>query len=697
MKIYRLFAATFIAVLLGSSVSTGIQAAEPGALMQAVLAGDAIQVRAALAAGDSPTAIDPSVNHSALYVAVIEGGPRDTAVLDLLLERKPDLEAEDTQSGLTPLMAAMVVTQTGPFAVIERAKTTALVERLLKAGANPNRTAKSGDTPLLVAVGMNNLEAVKLLLAGGADPAQRSAGKASALQLARAPGRSPEMLDALRTATPVVLSARSAGTEAVPAEDLETAPVPEKSSLSGWFIGGAAVAAAGVIAALVANQKKKNAPPVGPGTQPPLAVAPQPVPLPTPQPLPQPLPQPVPQPQPLPPGSGGQFPPFIPTPIPSGSPAPQVQIVQASFFPPVPQFGQVYAVRVSLKNLTNTNYDGTLTIVSNRGKTMFPTMNMALAPQQQIDVESPGLLFDGKDMTLGLTATGLVSQRYNGISYTVYSSRGTLALPPLPQPVPPPPAPGDPTVRLKTVMQAVVLQSGQVVSTFNSTSVQFPQGKEGQNYVVKVALQNSSVYVLGAALWGLLEGDRLIYAERLNIGPNGSAALTTPPIVHDGNARTFTLFAVGSGIPGDVHGASVRTAPDVFLQNLQIVPSGAPIGPVQPNNRPLFTQTVDTCLQVNMQSSDSCPAPWYFGMQVANKCNDRRLIETCSLRDGWGHCTTNLLLPNTTVNTPSCGQPGANGYRIRSAAPVLTNGVVGYPLPPMLYGPSMESRAGWPR
>lgn len=277
------FAAALAALLLGWAVSAAAQLAEPGALAQAVLAGDPADVRAALAAGASPSAVDPVIGHSALHLAVAEGGPRDAAILGLLLARKPDLDAEDTQAMATPLMTALVVTQQGPFASIERSKATVLVDRLLKAGANPNRAASGGDSPLLVAVGMNNLEAVKLLLARGANPAARNGGKASALQLARSSGRSAEMLEALRAAAPPVVAARGAGATT---EDAETAPVTESSSVSGWLIGGAAVAAAGVIAALVANQqRKRNAANQGQPQQ--MAAAPAPVPAPTPVPPPR--------------------------------------------------------------------------------------------------------------------------------------------------------------------------------------------------------------------------------------------------------------------------------------------------------------------------------------------------------------------------------------------------------------------------
>ena len=226
MNRLQAFATIIAAAMLSCALSTSVYAAEPGALMQGVLAGDAGQVRAALAAGGSPAALDPAAGHSALYVAVAEGGPRNAAILDLLLARKPDLDAEDAQSGATPLMAAMVVTRQGPFAALERAKANVLVERLLKAGASATRAVSGGDTPLLVAVGMNNLDAVKLLLARGANPALRTGGKASALQLARAGGRSQEMLDALRSAAPAVVSARGAGGDTVSPDDAETAPVP---------------------------------------------------------------------------------------------------------------------------------------------------------------------------------------------------------------------------------------------------------------------------------------------------------------------------------------------------------------------------------------------------------------------------------------------------------------------------------------
>jgi hypothetical protein len=70
--------------------------------------------------------------------------------------------------------------QQGAYTLLVRPPPRALLTLLTDAppGGGPY-------TPLLVAVGMNNLDAVKLLLARGANPALRTGGKANALQLAR--------------------------------------------------------------------------------------------------------------------------------------------------------------------------------------------------------------------------------------------------------------------------------------------------------------------------------------------------------------------------------------------------------------------------------------------------------------------------------------------------------------------------------
>ena len=727
MKSRARFAAALAALLLGWAVSAAAQQAEPGALAQAVLAGDPADVRAALATGASPSAVDPVIGHSALHLAVAEGGPRDAAILDLLLARKPDLDAEDTQAKATPLMAALVVTQQGPFAALERSKVTVLVDRLLKAGANPNRAASSGDSPLLVAVGMNNLEAVKLLLARGANPAARNGGKASALQLARSSGRSADMLEALRAAAPPVVAARGAGASA---EDAEAAPVTESSSVSGWLIGGAAVAAAGVLAALVANQqRKKNA--TNQAQQQQMAAAPAPAPAPAPSPVPappgiqppQPAPGPVPAPAPTPSPAPTPISPITPVPAPTpvagnpffspiapvaGTPSPEpLQLLGATFNPPVPVFGQPYSVYVTFKNNTANIYDGSMWYIeSDRRVRLGPQNNFTVAPYQQVTVESPGLLFDGRDQVLTVTGYGQIAstRMVNGVTYRMFPSRGMLKLPATPVPVPPPAAAPDPTRRLSFAVSRLVMTGGQVVANGGV----FPAGSVGQTYVVQATVSNNSPFALPGAVWGVLDGDRLVYAERLSVNPGAGLQLTSTPITYDGNARMLTLFASGNGIAGDLHGASVRTAVDIALlpMPVQATPMPSRVGipeappqqaPLQISGRPSFTQTVDTCVQVTGVATDACPGPWYFALTVTNRCTDRRFVEICTLRDAWGQCVANLVAPGAGMNGPSCGQPVASGYRVRSAAPVVQNGVLSYPLQPLLYGPSMESRPGWPR
>jgi hypothetical protein len=300
-----------IACIAAAIFSPTVAHAEPGPLMAGVLSGDLAAVRAALDAGAQPNAVDPELNRLPLHAAVAPGGPRDPDIANLLVTRGARIEAEDSQTGLTPLMTAMVTVERGPFASVERALASALVERLVKLGASPNQAPRNGDTPLMLAVATDNLEMVRTLLSLGANPNLRNTRQATALHAAYALGRRPEMIAALLGAgadqnlrdaqgmtpqqvrpgaqTPVPIAAApvapSVPAPAAPpqpapivAQPQPPAPAPEQpappaqagnSGISNWLIGGAMVAATVVGAVLLANhardqKKKRDSPPPAP-------------------------------------------------------------------------------------------------------------------------------------------------------------------------------------------------------------------------------------------------------------------------------------------------------------------------------------------------------------------------------------------------------------------------------------------------
>jgi hypothetical protein len=206
-------------------------------------------------------------------------------MIELLISKGARVDVIDATTQLTPLVAAMVVTERGPFAQLERSRAANIVEALLNGGANPNQTLKAGESPLMLAVGMNNLQAVQLLLARGANPNLRDANQSTALHVAYATERPATMIDALTTAgadpnlrdaqgklphelspqfvavtppaaAPAAPASAAVQSSAVPATE------PPKLSMTKWLIGGAVVATAvvgaAVLAHLVKEQKKKG-------------------------------------------------------------------------------------------------------------------------------------------------------------------------------------------------------------------------------------------------------------------------------------------------------------------------------------------------------------------------------------------------------------------------------------------------------
>ncbi|MCC2677340.1 MAG: ankyrin repeat protein [Ramlibacter sp.] len=93
-------------------------------------------------------------------------------VAKYLLSHGANVDPEDSKKG-TPLMHAAYLGD------------TAMVELLLKAGADPNKQeARFGDTPLTFAAWKGHEQAVKLLLDAGASPATKTANGETARQLA---------------------------------------------------------------------------------------------------------------------------------------------------------------------------------------------------------------------------------------------------------------------------------------------------------------------------------------------------------------------------------------------------------------------------------------------------------------------------------------------------------------------------------
>ncbi|MBC8141841.1 MAG: ankyrin repeat domain-containing protein [Armatimonadetes bacterium] len=166
-----------VAILLCASPS--VRGADT--LPDAAARGAVSEVRRLLDEGVPVDTRKANTGWTALISAVRSG---KTDVVKLLLERgaKPDLASA---TGYTPLMAA---TQT---------RNAPLIRLLLLRGANANKSTPQGLTPLMVAAGNKadsrteaaDLESVKLLLRGGADPERLHKSGATALAVAEAGGK----------------------------------------------------------------------------------------------------------------------------------------------------------------------------------------------------------------------------------------------------------------------------------------------------------------------------------------------------------------------------------------------------------------------------------------------------------------------------------------------------------------------------
>jgi uncharacterized protein len=111
-----------------------------------------------LAAGADPTVAESSGTTVMHYAAMAN----DPEYLQVLLRHRADPNAPNGVTGATPLMAALMGSRDVQF------------RALLKAGAQPNRTDRMGNTALHVAAQINAFQRVLDLLEAGADPAARN-------------------------------------------------------------------------------------------------------------------------------------------------------------------------------------------------------------------------------------------------------------------------------------------------------------------------------------------------------------------------------------------------------------------------------------------------------------------------------------------------------------------------------------------
>ena len=124
-------------------------------LMEASRRGNLATVRVLLAKNANPNARESNGGQNALMWAVSQ---RQSAVVEELVKHGADVQA-GSKSGFTPLM----------FAAQQGDDDSARI--LLRAGARPNDAQpKTGLTPLMIASAMANAKAVDVLLDNGADP-----------------------------------------------------------------------------------------------------------------------------------------------------------------------------------------------------------------------------------------------------------------------------------------------------------------------------------------------------------------------------------------------------------------------------------------------------------------------------------------------------------------------------------------------
>jgi ankyrin repeat protein len=124
----------------------------------------AVEDSASIPNGPMPLAIGPCLEY-AIYHSPLP-------FIRTLLELGADPNPSD-HAGFPPLIAALSCSRPQPGAP-GRADVTTILTLLLEFGADPNQRGINDYTPLHMAVGERNAEAVAILLAAGADPRLRT-------------------------------------------------------------------------------------------------------------------------------------------------------------------------------------------------------------------------------------------------------------------------------------------------------------------------------------------------------------------------------------------------------------------------------------------------------------------------------------------------------------------------------------------
>lgn len=159
-----------LAIALASIIAATCHDVPRSPVSVAASAGDVESLQRAVRSAATANSHDPD-GWTPLIWATREGQPD---AVHFLLIHGADPNLVDKANRWTPLLHAVHRHQ------------RAVAEQLLLAGAKPNQAVAEGLTPLMMAAGYGDAEAVRLLLAHGADPARRDGHGESALDYALA-------------------------------------------------------------------------------------------------------------------------------------------------------------------------------------------------------------------------------------------------------------------------------------------------------------------------------------------------------------------------------------------------------------------------------------------------------------------------------------------------------------------------------
>lgn len=170
-----------LALGIAVTVSAALPAARQASVADAAMAGDVAAVRSLLKSGADVNAAQGD-GMTALHHAALSGNDE---MAEVLLYAGANVYATSRLGGYTPLHLA------------SRRGHAALIDRLVKGGADPDNATATGTTPLMFASASGHVDAVKQLLAHGADVnARESANDQTALMFAAASDR-PEVVKVL--------------------------------------------------------------------------------------------------------------------------------------------------------------------------------------------------------------------------------------------------------------------------------------------------------------------------------------------------------------------------------------------------------------------------------------------------------------------------------------------------------------------